>query len=161
MVSASLWSPASCWLCQVVYSGLIGNVSLPSPTGKQVDEKVPKRTKVGSILPTKQCAKRRHSELRITADSGDNLLWFHYCKCNPAALAVWPPVDSNTACAANPIVHLPLEEAKFHFWLPSPRTTRCLQSDCLQSDARMQLELRDHIYQRIFSQVASLYAGNS
>ncbi len=56
---------------------------------------------------------------------------------------------------------LPLEEANFRFRLPSPRATRCLQSDCLQSDARMELELRDHIYQRIFSQVASLHAVNS
>ncbi len=63
---------------------------------------------------------------------------------------------------ANPTAHgLPLEEANFCFRLPSSRAVCCLQSDCVQSDVRMELELRDHVYQRIFSQVVSLHAVNS
>ncbi len=54
---------------------------------------------------------------------------------------------------ASPII---LEEANFRFRLLSPRAARCLQSD-----ARMELDLRDDIYQRIFSQVASSHAVNS
>ncbi len=63
---------------------------------------------------------------------------------------------------ASPIIlGLLLEAANFPFQLPSSRITCCLKSKCLQSDARMELELRDHVYQWIFSQVASLHAVNS
>ncbi len=80
----------------------------------------------------------------------------------PAAFAVWLLVDSDTASGASPIIlGLPLEEANFHFRLPSLRAACCLQSNCLQSDARMELELRDDINQWIFAQVASLHAVNS
>ncbi len=42
---------------------------------------------------------------------------------------------------ASPIIlGLPSEEANFCLRLPSPRAARCLQTDCLQSDARMELE---------------------
>ncbi len=63
---------------------------------------------------------------------------------------------------ANPIIlGLLLEEANFRFQLPSPCAAHCLQSNSLQCDARMELELRDHIYRWIFSQVASLHGVNS
>ncbi len=34
-------------------------------------------------------------------------------------------------------------------------------TDCLQSEVRMELELKDHTYQQIFFQVASLHAVSS
>ncbi len=47
----------------------------------------------------------------------------------------------------------PLEDANFNLRLPSPHAACCLQSERLQSDARMEVELRDHIYQQIKSVV--------
>ncbi len=74
------------------------------------------------------------------------------------------PSDFDTAIqllgANHIILGFLLEEMNFRVWLPSPRAARCLQSDCLQSNVRIELELRDHIYQQIFSQVASLHAVN-
>ncbi len=66
---------------------------------------------------------------------------------NPsAAFAVWLPADSDTASGASPIIlGLSLEEANFRFRLPSP-----CPASCLQSDARMELELRNHIYKQVF-----------
>ncbi len=57
---------------------------------------------------------------------------------------------------ANPIIlGLPLEEANFRLRCHSP-----LAAHCLRSDERMELELRDHIYQQSFLHVASLHAVN-
>ncbi len=41
------------------------------------------------------------------------------------------------------ILGLPLEKTNFLIWLPSLRAARCLQSNCLQPDVRMELEWRD------------------
>ncbi len=90
----------------------------------------------------------------------DNLVWEGYFGSNLGThlhLLSDFPQTAIQPLGASPIIHgLPLEEANFRFELPSPRAACCLQSDCLQSDARMELELRDHIYQPIFSYSSSV-----